>query len=96
LIRSYRGRTPQIPASAYIDPDGGNYRRRYDRRTLERWPGVVIRGERQLDSHRRALNIRTPNLRRAAAVAANHARTSRKIKQVKLTYAPAAYKEARQ
>jgi hypothetical protein len=32
-------------------------------------------------------------LRRPAAVTANHARTSREIKQVKLTYAQAAYKE---
>src|ERR1700737_3862617 len=38
---------------------------------------------------------RCRNLRRPATVTANHARTSREIKQVKIKYDPAAYKEGR-
>src|ERR1700676_228767 len=46
------------------------------------------------DNHRIRINVsRRRNLRRPAAVAANHAHTSREIKQVKLTYGPAPYKE---
>src|SRR5260370_5051273 len=48
------------------------------------------------DNHRLRVDVsRRRNLRRPAAVTANHARTSREIKQVKLTYAPTAYKEGR-
>ena len=45
MIRSYRGRTPQIPASAYIDPDAviiGDVTIGEDSSV---WPGVVIRGD---------------------------------------------------
>src|SRR6266700_4128281 len=46
------------------------------------------------DDHRLRIDVsRRRNLRRPTAVTANHARTSRKIKQVKLTYGPTAYKE---
>jgi len=45
MIRSYRGRTPKIPASAYIDPDAvviGDVTIGEDSSV---WPGVVIRGD---------------------------------------------------
>ena len=45
MIRSYRGRTPKIPASAYIDPDAvviGDVTIGED---SSFWPGVVIRGD---------------------------------------------------
>jgi len=45
MIRSYRGRTPQIPASAYIDPEAviiGDVTIGEDSSV---WPGVVIRGD---------------------------------------------------
>src|ERR1700685_834766 len=45
MIRSYRGRTPQIPASAYIDPDAvviGDVAVGEDASV---WPCVVIRGD---------------------------------------------------
>ena len=45
MIRSYRGRTPKIPSSAYIDPDAvviGDVTIGEDSSV---WPGVVIRGD---------------------------------------------------
>ena len=45
MIRSYRGRTPKIHASAYIDPDAviiGDVTIGEDSSV---WPGVVIRGD---------------------------------------------------
>ena len=45
MIRSYRGRTPKIPESAYIDPDAvviGDVTIGEDSSV---WPGVVIRGD---------------------------------------------------
>ncbi len=45
MIRSYRGRTPQIPASAYIDPDAVIIGEVTIGELSSVWPGVVIRGD---------------------------------------------------
>ncbi len=45
MIRSYRGRTPQIPASAYIDPDAVIIGDVTIGELSSVWPGVVIRGD---------------------------------------------------
>jgi len=45
MIRSYRGRTPQIPASAYIDPDAVIIGDVTMGELSSVWPGVVIRGD---------------------------------------------------
>jgi len=45
MIRSYRGRTPQIPASAYIDPDAVIIGDVTIGEHSSVWPGVVIRGD---------------------------------------------------
>jgi len=45
MIRSYRGRTPQIPASAYIDPDAVIIGEVTIGEHSSVWPGVVIRGD---------------------------------------------------
>jgi gamma-carbonic anhydrase len=45
MIRSYRGRTPQIPASAYIDPDAVIIGDVTMGEHSSVWPGVVIRGD---------------------------------------------------
>src|ERR1700680_2282990 len=45
MIRSYRGRTPQIPASAYIDPDAVIIGDVSIGERASVWPGVVIRGD---------------------------------------------------
>src|SRR6202047_2372442 len=45
MIRSYRGRTPQIPASAYIDPDAVIIGNVTIGELSSVWPGVVIRGD---------------------------------------------------
>src|SRR5882762_1824153 len=54
----------------------------------------VLANRNVADNYRVGVDVsRRRNLRRSAAVTANHARTPREIKQVKLTYAPAADKE---
>jgi carbonic anhydrase/acetyltransferase-like protein (isoleucine patch superfamily) len=45
MIRSYRGRTPQIPASAYIDPDAVIIGDVTIGEHSSVWPCVVIRGD---------------------------------------------------
>jgi carbonic anhydrase/acetyltransferase-like protein (isoleucine patch superfamily) len=45
MIRSYRGRTPQIQASAYIDPDAVIIGDVTIGELSSVWPGVVIRGD---------------------------------------------------
>ena len=45
MIRSYRGRTPQIPASAYIDPDAVIIGDVTIGEHSSVWPGVVVRGD---------------------------------------------------
>ena len=45
MIRSYRGRTPQIPASAYIDPDAVIIGDVTIGEHSSVWPSVVIRGD---------------------------------------------------
>src|ERR1700719_1719735 len=45
MIRSYRGRTPQIAASAYIDPDAVVIGDVTIGEHSSVWPGVVIRGD---------------------------------------------------
>src|SRR3979490_2124663 len=45
MIRSYRGRTPKIPASAYIDPDAVIIGDVTNGEHSSVWPGVVIRGD---------------------------------------------------
>src|SRR5258707_14912105 len=45
MIRSYRGRTPQVPASAYIDPDAVIIGEVTIGEQSSVWPGVVIRGD---------------------------------------------------
>ena len=45
MIRSYRGRTPQVPASAYIDPDAVIIGDVTIGEHSSVWPGVVIRGD---------------------------------------------------
>ncbi len=45
MIRSYRGRTPQIPASAYIDPDAVIIGDVTIGEHSSVWPRVVIRGD---------------------------------------------------
>ncbi|MGH9680468.1 MAG: gamma carbonic anhydrase family protein [Candidatus Acidiferrales bacterium] len=45
MIRSYRGRTPKIPASAYIDPDCVIIGDVTMGELSSVWPGVVIRGD---------------------------------------------------
>jgi carbonic anhydrase/acetyltransferase-like protein (isoleucine patch superfamily) len=45
MIRSYRGRTPQIPASAYVDPDAVIIGDVTIGEHSSVWPGVVIRGD---------------------------------------------------
>ena len=45
MIRSYRGRTPQIPVSAYIDPDAVIIGDVTIGELSSVWPGVVIRGD---------------------------------------------------
>ena len=45
MIRSYRGRTPQVPASAYIDPDAVIIGDVTIGELSSVWPGVVIRGD---------------------------------------------------
>ena len=45
MIRSYRGRTPQIPASAYIDPDAVIIGDVTMGELSSVWPAVVIRGD---------------------------------------------------
>src|ERR1700685_3999350 len=45
MIRSYRGRTPQIPASAYIDPDAVVIGDVSIGELSSVWPCVVIRGD---------------------------------------------------
>jgi len=45
MIRSYRGRAPQIPASAYIDPDAVIIGDVTIGEHSSVWPGVVIRGD---------------------------------------------------
>jgi carbonic anhydrase/acetyltransferase-like protein (isoleucine patch superfamily) len=45
MIRSYRGRTPQIPPSAYIDPDAVIIGDVTIGEHSSVWPGVVIRGD---------------------------------------------------
>jgi carbonic anhydrase/acetyltransferase-like protein (isoleucine patch superfamily) len=45
MIRSYRGRMPQIPASAYIDPDAVIIGDVTIGEHSSVWPGVVIRGD---------------------------------------------------
>jgi carbonic anhydrase/acetyltransferase-like protein (isoleucine patch superfamily) len=45
MIRSYRGRTPQIPASAYIDPDAVIIGDVTIGELSSVWPAVVIRGD---------------------------------------------------
>jgi carbonic anhydrase/acetyltransferase-like protein (isoleucine patch superfamily) len=45
MIRSYRGRLPQIPASAYIDPDAVIIGDVTIGEHSSVWPGVVIRGD---------------------------------------------------
>jgi len=45
MIRSYRGRTPQIPASAYIDPDAVIIGDVTIGELSSVWPCVVIRGD---------------------------------------------------
>ena len=45
MIRSYRGRTPQIPSSAYIDPDAVIIGDVTMGELSSVWPGVVIRGD---------------------------------------------------
>lgn len=45
MIRSYRGRMPQIPASAYIDPDAVIIGDVTIGEFSSVWPGVVIRGD---------------------------------------------------
>jgi gamma-carbonic anhydrase len=45
MIRSYRGRMPQIPASAYIDPDAVIIGDVTMGELSSVWPGVVIRGD---------------------------------------------------
>jgi carbonic anhydrase/acetyltransferase-like protein (isoleucine patch superfamily) len=45
MIRSYRGRMPQIPASAYIDPDAVIIGDVTMGEFSSVWPGVVIRGD---------------------------------------------------
>src|SRR5882762_5082247 len=54
----------------------------------------VLANRNVADNYRVRVDVsRRRNLWRSAPVTANHARTSRQIKQVKLTYAPAADKE---
>lgn len=45
MIRSYRGRTPQIPASAYIDPEAVIIGDVMIGEHSSVWPCVVIRGD---------------------------------------------------
>ncbi|HEV2340629.1 MAG TPA: gamma carbonic anhydrase family protein [Candidatus Acidoferrales bacterium] len=45
MIRSYRGRTPQIAATAYIDPDAIVIGDVQIGEHASVWPGVVIRGD---------------------------------------------------
>ena len=45
MIRSYRGRMPKIPASAYIDPDCVIIGDVTIGELSSVWPGVVIRGD---------------------------------------------------
>ena len=45
MIRSYRGRTPKIPASAYIDPDAVIIGDVTIGELSSVWPCVVIRGD---------------------------------------------------
>ncbi|HKW89674.1 MAG TPA: gamma carbonic anhydrase family protein [Candidatus Acidoferrales bacterium] len=45
MIRSYRGRVPQIAASAYIDPDAAIIGDVQIGEDASVWPGVVIRGD---------------------------------------------------
>jgi carbonic anhydrase/acetyltransferase-like protein (isoleucine patch superfamily) len=45
MIRSYRGRTPKIPASAYIDPDAVIIGDVTIGEQSSVWPCVVIRGD---------------------------------------------------
>jgi carbonic anhydrase/acetyltransferase-like protein (isoleucine patch superfamily) len=45
MIRSYRGRMPQIPASAYIDPDAVIIGDVTIGEQSSVWPAVVIRGD---------------------------------------------------
>lgn len=45
MIRSYRGRAPQIAASAYIDPDAVIIGDVQIGENASVWPGVVIRGD---------------------------------------------------
>src|ERR1017187_5081809 len=45
MIRSYRGRLPQIPASAYIDPDAVIIGDVTIGEQSSVWPCVVIRGD---------------------------------------------------
>ncbi len=45
MIRSFRGRTPQIPVSAYIDPDAVIIGDVTMGEFSSVWPGVVIRGD---------------------------------------------------
>jgi carbonic anhydrase/acetyltransferase-like protein (isoleucine patch superfamily) len=45
MIRSYRGRTPKIPASAYIDPDAVIIGDVTIGEFSSVWPSVVIRGD---------------------------------------------------
>jgi carbonic anhydrase/acetyltransferase-like protein (isoleucine patch superfamily) len=45
MIRSYRGRMPQIPGSAYIDPDAVIIGDVTIGELSSVWPGVVIRGD---------------------------------------------------
>ena len=45
MIRSFRGRTPKIPASAYIDPDAVIIGDVTIGEQSSVWPGVVIRGD---------------------------------------------------
>src|SRR5713101_9089893 len=45
MIRSYRGRTPQIPASAYIDPEAVIIGDVTIGELSSVWPCVVIRGD---------------------------------------------------
>ena len=54
MIRSYRGRMPQIPASAYIDPQAVVIGDVIDWRTIERLAVRRDSRRRELDSHRRA------------------------------------------